>query len=235
MNAIFTVSISNVKNSQMYKCSLETIKYYAKKIGVDLIIQTKKKINHPQYVPHMEKFNLKEVLKKYERVLYLDNDIIITKNAPDIFKLYDDKNCVYMFNQAKIKSYNKSLSRIKELLNIDLDFWYKTGDRLSYFNTGVILVSRPNKDYFTIDKDYFNYVYEQGYINYKLMRNKVKIKELDTKFNHLIKFYKDKDGYILHYITGLADREKILVEDFQGLFKNKNNLGPFVKTIVRKI
>ncbi len=36
MNAIFTVSISHAKNNQMYKCSLETIKYYSKKIYVFL-------------------------------------------------------------------------------------------------------------------------------------------------------------------------------------------------------
>lgn len=221
MNAIFTVSISNSKNHQMYKCSLETIKYYAKKIGADLIIQTKKRISNPQYVPHMERFNLKEVLKKYDRVLYLDNDILITKDAPDIFKRYPDPNSVYMYNQARIKSYDKPLSKIKEILHQELDFWYRTGEHLSYFNSGVILVSRANRNFFTLGADYFNYVYEQGYLNYILMKNKVKISELDHKFNHLIKMLKDKNGYFLHYITGLDNRERILVKDFEKLFKKR--------------
>lgn len=223
MNAIFTVSISNNKNSQMYERSLETIKYYAKKIGADLIIQTKKRINHPQYVPHMERFNLKEVLKKYDRVLYLDNDILITKDAPDIFEKYPDPNSVYMYNQARIKSYDDRLSKIKEIIRQELDFWYRTGDRLSYFNTGVILVSRPNGRFFTIGDDYFFYVYEQGYLNYILMKNKVKISELDHKFNHLIKMHKDKNGYFLHYITGLHHREQILVKDFKKIFQPKKS------------
>lgn len=219
--AIFTIAIKNSVNRKMYECTLNTVRHYAKKIGADLIVQTKKKIHHPHYVPHMEKFNLSKLLEKYDRVLYVDSDILITKNAPNIFDKYPDTNAVYMFNQAQIKSYNKPLSRIKDITGKKMDFWYKKNNRLAYFNTGVILASRPHRKYFTLGKDYFDYIFEQGYINYKLMKHHVPIKELDTKFNRLVRMYKEKKGYFLHYITGIKNREKVVVNEYKRLFKQK--------------
>jgi alpha-N-acetylglucosamine transferase len=104
-NAIFTISIYGLKHHQMQKYSLITIENYAKKIGVDLIIQNRSLIKHKLYSAHLEKFNIKELLDHYNRILYVDNDILIKKNTPNIFEIYKDEDSIYMLDEVGMNNH----------------------------------------------------------------------------------------------------------------------------------
>jgi hypothetical protein len=109
---------------------------------------------------------------------------------------------------------NLSLARKKFGLNLKL--WYKKCGQFLYFNTGVFLVSKKLRTIFSLGDDYFRNFFEQTYLNYKLMKNKISIKELDVKFNCMLCAHNKNEGYFIHY-AGIPEKVDLLVQDYQSL------------------
>ena len=87
--AIFTLAIGD---NPMYKAAVESFKAYGKKVGADVIVSDrlhyKVDIKNPKFDASpawCEKLYITDLLKEYDRVLYLDADIIVTPEARDIF------------------------------------------------------------------------------------------------------------------------------------------------------
>ncbi|MEZ8185552.1 glycosyltransferase [Shewanella sp. 5S214] len=104
--AIFTLAIGD--ENPMYRAALLSFEQYAQKVGADLIVSKEFHypitITDPQHTASpawTEKLYIKEILKQYDRVLYVDADIIIQPDAENIFEVYDDLNTVYLFNEGE--------------------------------------------------------------------------------------------------------------------------------------
>ena len=65
------------------------MKKYAERIGADFIHINRRKINYNKTKnvnPVLfEKYQLYDILQNYDRALYIDSDVLITPNAPNIF------------------------------------------------------------------------------------------------------------------------------------------------------
>ena len=133
------------------------IEQYAKRIGADFIVVKESQCS----TPHWEKFlAIYNYLNKYERILYLDTDVIIRNDCPDLFKIVPS-NKLALFNEMPFTNQrNQSLYEACKEYNITLPKWNG-----KYYNTGVMLIPRHFKQLFKKpDKEAFNF-YEQGYLN----------------------------------------------------------------------
>src|SRR5262245_29050786 len=81
--AIVTIACC-VEHEEMARYSHPTFRAYAARLGCDFIAWND---YSGHTLPAFKKLDLSSLLDQYERVLYLDNDILVRDDAPDIFAL----------------------------------------------------------------------------------------------------------------------------------------------------
>jgi lipopolysaccharide biosynthesis glycosyltransferase len=204
---------------------------YANKINADFINIIDKKINLKY--EHLEKFQLHEVLKKYNRIIYLDCDIIIMPETPNLFDIvpsdkigavYDNPNNTssLKFRQNEITQLEKSIGPIK---------W-----RSGYINSGVLVLSATHNSIFVNPEERLTFTSgfkDQTLINLNINRNNFKIHQLESKFNYIPLFWNQDRyliggfynppielPYIIHF-AGLNDKLKYIEQNIRWLI-NKN-------------
>jgi hypothetical protein len=216
MNLVLTIAIGE-NYERMSKLTHPILKQYADKIGAEFLVINEKNI--AETTPHWEKFQIKELLDKYDRIIYFDTDIIIRPDCPSLFDIVPE-NQIGMFNEGSFTD------RSKELIidccrqyDIQMDWDGK------YYNTGVMVISKCHKDIFVKPvKEVFSY-YEQTYINVAISLFKqmgMEVFDLDYKFNRMtcMDRYIGQhrfDSYIIHY-AGYPNIEyvlKTIEEDIQ--------------------
>lgn len=204
--AVLTIAMGE-HYQKLSKITHPTIKHYADKIGAEFIVIDQQKIS--QTTPHWEKFQIFNLLNVYDRILFIDTDIIIREDAPNIFDEVPDTE-LGLFNEAPWTD------RSKELL-IDTCKAYDTkldGWDGKYYNSGVMVISRCHKHLFKKpDKEVFNF-YEQTYLNMIFALNKPKIFDISYKFNRMCcldRFLGDSrlDSYFVHY-AGIPNYSLVL-------------------------
>lgn len=233
-----------------YRFARKCLRQYAQKIGADLKIIDSPKNKIPGLNPFnfskvawAQKFLLNTYLKDYSRVLYMDADIIIHPDAPDIFETYSDREKVYMFNEGSIENRTKEYSDIGSLLgNIDVP---KVDEKKVYFNAGVILFSKESDflkfgDMKEVAKicNKINF-YEQTYFNYLIFKNKMNYGFLDVNFNRmLISGPADNrfEASFIHHAGGsYSSRSKFrfltMIKDYTRLYSYKLTLNDYVYMI----
>jgi|TARA_R110001592_G_scaffold141366_5_gene362821 lipopolysaccharide biosynthesis glycosyltransferase len=234
--AIFTLAIGD--ENPMYRAALLSFEQYAKKVGADLIVSkefhypiTIKDPQHTASPAWTEKLYIKELLKQYDRVLYVDADIIIQPDAENIFDVYDDVNTVYLFNEGEHLERQNVIDKITSIMG-PLDNWPAVNNRPVYYNLGCMLISKQSR-LFDIAKledlqllcNHIKY-YEQTYVNYLLHRDGLAHQSISPKFNRMDfmgpKNY--RDASFIHYAgrgysNSSLKREVRFVNDFCELFK----------------
>ncbi|MBQ4847826.1 glycosyltransferase [Pseudoalteromonas sp. MMG005] len=232
---IFTLAIGD---NPMYQAAILSFKHYADKVGADLIVSDE--LHYPINIrdPHYganpawaEKLRIGELLKEYDRVLYLDADILISPSAQNIFKQYTDPMVVYMLNEGAICDRQCERQLIENKLG-RLN-WPMQCEDVIYYNVGVVLASQGCKlfDYADLAglQSVCNHIrfYEQTFFNYQIFKNALKHKELATTYNRMDMF--GKEGYLeadfIHYAgKGYAKnsrrRDVQFLKDFATLYDN---------------
>ena len=176
-------------NDPSFYFAKKTFKEYAKKVDADFLCYTKPSHiftafgkDKRSYDALFQKISLGNHTFEYERVLYIDADILITPHAKNIFDLYPDNSKIYMFNEGLVSDRSDELNLISNRLN------YALNDK-NYFNAGVILL--PYKtDFFSAirihDLEFFlknSAWFDQTYVNFKYRINNLKAENLDREFN----------------------------------------------------
>lgn len=232
--AIFTLAIGD---NPMYKAAIQSFRHYAEKVGADLIVSDSLSypldINLPKYSANSawsEKLRIGELLKEYDRVLYLDADILVSPDARNIFEIYSELDTVYMLNEGKEQSRDLEKGLIEEKLG-KIDWPYFSGTPV-YYNAGVILVSRGCQLFEHANlkelQSICNHIrfYEQTYFNYIMFKNKLKFESLPQKFNYMDMFA--TEDYLIadfiHYAgKGFSKsnrrRDLQFLKDFSTLYK----------------
>lgn len=143
-NIIYTI-IANVEkdeNTWRYKewsshdnfinICIPTIKSYAKKYNCDFKIFNHKHMKNIYPSPHFINYSIFEDFEKsnYDKMMYIDSDIIINKHSPNIFEKLN-KEGIYMRESHDFLKMNEWF---KESYNEKFDIFFK-----KYWNSGVIL------------------------------------------------------------------------------------------------
>lgn len=234
--AIFTLAIGD---NPMYQAAIHSFKYYAERVGADLIISESLHypihINNPTYGANpawSEKLRIADLLQEYDRVLYLDADILISPNAENIFQHYSDLDTIYMLDEG-LHCNRHVEQRLVEAYLGEVDWPQHSPNQPHYYNAGVILVSKSCQLFDYADLPTLQRVcndirfYEQTLFNYMIFKNRLKHQPLAVRFNRMDMFGKEaylNDDFIHYAGKGYAKnnrrRDLQFVKDFSLVYKN---------------
>lgn len=235
--ALFTLAIGD---NPMYRAALMSFEQYAEKVGAELVVAQEMHypitIENPRHTSSpawTEKLYIGELLKEFDRVLYLDADIIIAPHAKDMFEAYPALDTMYMFNEGEHLERQHVIDKIFDILG-PLDNWPKVNGRPVYYNVGCMLISRecPLFEIATLDdlQKLCNHIqyYEQTYFNYLLHREGLKHEAIDPAFNRMDALGKEgyRDASFIHYAgrgytNSTLKREARFTDDFANLFAGR--------------
>ena len=230
-NAVVVIVID--KSPEWDVCKPSVLKYCKKyKLHLEVITQNKYKIdlfNNPSNNFNLfEKNQIYELFNKYNRILRIDYDTIITPNCPNLFKIVpkDMIGCVYenVNRKERIKNIQKHLG----------DLNWKSG----YMNAGVVIASKQHKEVFnTTIEEIINIhkidnisMLEQDYLNYMIIKLGFDVYKLSYKFNHIKYFSQNRfESYIIHYAGS-----KVFDKDLK-MKRHKNNKGLWKELTVEQM
>jgi lipopolysaccharide biosynthesis glycosyltransferase len=225
---VLTVSIGPHNNLIENFIAMES---YAKKCNADFFRLQFPVINfHSLY---FEKFVFIDFLERYDRVLYLDADVLITPIAENIFEKYPDSNKFYAYNET---DYNQDMDRdfcVTPLLEDCPEWPIDDKNKYRYFNSGVMLIS---KEHLPVLKNFrnvpnvpgvINIFPDQTYLNYLISKSNTPFGYMDYSFNrmHLGKKDENYERYksnFIHYagpdIYGSGDKYVTIKNDYKKMY-----------------
>ena len=177
-------------------------------------------------------------VNNFSRCLYLDTDILIKKNSPNPFELFDNEDCCYVVkdmqqpflsDEIKQEFKNNQLCKpwyniCKDSLKIELDYnTYNNG----FFNAGMIMFT-PKKHIYLFDKiieslDLIQHPYskihqvEQALLNYTFMYYlKEKLVYVSKEWNYIDPPLESNnmEGYIYHFTGWYYQKYKSLLQTY---------------------
>jgi hypothetical protein len=193
---VLTIAIGD-DYQKLSKLTHPSIKAYAKRIGADF--HSVDQIAMSETTPHWEKFQIYHYLDHYDRILYIDTDIIVRDDTPNLFDIVPETH-LGIFNEGKFT--NRSIDLIIDVCKaykVTLDKWDGR-----YFNTGVMVISKYHKSLFKKPKKEISNFFEQSYLNMLIAKRETDIFELTHKFNRMTcvdRFTGEErfDSYLIHY------------------------------------
>ena len=215
------------------------LQHYSKKCKADLYC-IEEYTN--QDVPHMEKFEIFGLLSKYDRLLYIDGDMLVRPDCPNLFSLvpnnyfaaYDEVSEMWDYddihmrindvNQLAILN-NLPLIPYPEINDFHLSpvFYSDKNIPIKYFNAGMFLLGKKHKSIFKkidLKMTKFKFWTDQSYINWYLQHNKIPTYDLPVCFNQMphnrYKNYQTS-SFILHYagVPGIENRLQAMQLDLK--------------------
>ena len=188
-----------------------SIKEYASKINADFISVEQCNTS----TPHWEKLvQIYHLLNQYERIIYVDTDLIIRDDCPDLFDIVPENQLGAFDEMPFTPRRESSLINACKDYNLVLNDWNG-----KYYNTGVMVISRQQKQLFKKPKIEIPNFFEQGYLNAKIAQAEEASEEdyvhgISYKFNRMtcmdkITGEERHDSYIIHY-AGFPSIEFVL-------------------------
>jgi lipopolysaccharide biosynthesis glycosyltransferase len=221
MNAVVVIGIGR---DNLLDLCLETVERYCKKYSLALEVIREVKYgykNSPNYhYINFEKNQVYEYFDKYERILRLDSDVLITNECPNIFEeMPNDKFCAVPedIGPRKLDRRNQIATAAKSFGSLM--------DCGRYFNSGVVLASKEHREIFNIQNiDITKYnlgpFKEQTLLNYNVCRDNIPTHWMTHKYNHMSMFDGDvRDSFIIHYAGAQAGKEDKMRNDLKWIIK----------------
>jgi hypothetical protein len=173
---VLTISIGR-SHRRLAQLTLPWMERYAARIGADFEV-IRDSTGHA--LPYMEKFRIHDRLEQYERILFLDDDVIVRPECPDLFALVPPGQFGAFLVHGYTDYHDGAITDIQAQLG-DIG-WKRT-----YFNSGVMVLSRQQRDVFQLDPRYrveARFFPDQTVINYNVQRLKIPIFDIGYRFNH---------------------------------------------------
>lgn len=194
-NLVLTISIGHHYH-EVSKYTLPSIQKYADKIGADFINITE---FNPNFITQKwNKFYIHELLNEYKRIIYLDVDILVREDCPNLFEVVP-YNKLGMFDEGRYVPRYEFLEQASEYYNEPLKKWSS-----SFYNSGVMVISRIHKNIFKLPKGLDFVETDQPYLNLRILNDNIQMFNLDYRFNRMDILDKvcgisRLDSYIVHY------------------------------------
>jgi len=214
--AIVTIVIGE-KYQEIAKLTHPTLKKYAEKIGAEFVV-----LEDETNYPHWQKFRLFELLTKYRRIIYLDTDLIIREDCPNLFNIVPDDK-LGIFEEGKFSPRGGYLQKAMEIYNIPLEKWKDI-----YYNTGVMVISRYHAQLFNykLTEEIMkprNFLGEQTFLNLRMQIEKIETFDIPYKFNRMTLMDECTGesrfaSYIIHY-AGCPNHEIMMQQIASDLAK----------------
>lgn len=184
--ALVTIAISD-ESRKFAALTLPYMHRYGKRIGADVVV-IDEKWSYQGPTPHYAKMICGELLERYEKVLFLDNDVLVALDCPDIFEVVPDTHFGAFVVDGYTNFHDSGIRLIQEILP-DIK-WQKP-----YFNSGVLVASRVHQPVFDVaSADFRKWIadeasaqptwFDQTYLNYKIQQLGIPLFDIGYKFNH---------------------------------------------------
>ena len=162
MNALLTISVGE-KYQKMAEVTHPSLERYAERIGAQFVVIDE----YSSSTPHFEKFQIYNMLNKYNRIIYLDTDIIVREDCPNLFEVvpYDKLG---VFNEGAFIDRTMPMVEVAKQYKISIDKWNR-----QYYNTGVMVLSRVHKFLFKPPEVEISNFFEQSYLNLNIIKSKI--------------------------------------------------------------
>lgn len=210
--------------------AFKTFEYYCKKHNLHLINITKPSVNFTNV--YFEKFIFLDLLEEYDRILYLDSDVLITPHAPNIFEIYSDENFFYAYHENSESDY---MDRDKYIESITNKIYWPTeeNNKFRYFNAGVMLFSKNHKEFFANFKEETEKHPEllsfgdQTILNYLSVKNNLPFKSLSADWNKMSlgmedPYFERYSSNFIHYagpdFYGNNNKQITMQQDYKVLY-----------------
>jgi lipopolysaccharide biosynthesis glycosyltransferase len=208
---VLTIAIGDY-HQKMGEITHPLMRGYAARIGADFRVITEKKIS--QTTAHWEKFQIYDLLDVYDRILFLDTDIIVRGDCPNLFELVPG-DALGAFDESLY--YTDARDRM-ELTAREYGLEVMPVWDGRYFNTGAMVISRAHQKVFEKPTKEFDNFYEQTYLNLVFVREGLRMFPLDFRFNrmHPMSAHTGEprlSSYIVHY-AGYTAEEPEMVYDY---------------------
>ena len=137
---IYTTAVDSrgISDTNIFNITKKSWEHYCKRHGADFYV-----IDEPQLEdtsPHWFRYWIFDLKPGYDRYLYIDTDIMVKWDAPNIFESYPDETLIYAVHD------NSGLSWIWEGLKGYQSMFPETQvDWDKYFNSGVLLFSKDHQ------------------------------------------------------------------------------------------
>lgn len=121
--------------------------------GCDLVILNERKIRHrlqwrkARVNLHLEKFQIGPLLDVYQRILYLDADILVSPTCPDLFSMVPEKTLGIVPDPAGPQMWKRD----EEMARMQAAFGTLESPIPPYFNAGVLILSRTHRELMRFD------------------------------------------------------------------------------------
>jgi ADP-heptose:LPS heptosyltransferase len=200
-NLVLTITIGDYYQ-KISQYTLPSIQNYANKIGADFL--NIKQGQGSFITQKWNKFYIHELLNEYKRIIYLDIDILIREDCPNLFDIVPaDK--LGMFNEGRYTTRYEYLEQASEYYKEPLKPWNG-----KFYNSGVMVISRLHKKIFKLPHGIDFVETDQPYLNLRISNDRIEMFDLDFRFNRmdiLDKFcgISRLDSYIVHYAGAPQD------------------------------
>lgn len=210
---IYTVSVGG--GACFHHC-VESQKRYAQRVGADFFVRSTWQNWSGDLQTDSEKRFVCELLKHYDKVLYLDADVFIREDADDIFHYYKDDPNLVIYNEVLHNNVNMDV-HIEALIDkYRLNAWGKTAGHYDWLNAGVMLLTHGQDHesafYYTPD-EFFKFegmpmIYDMPFMNYQIFQRYIPVTHMEEQFNCMVYFH--DNGDFLHFANVLDRDERIL-------------------------
>jgi len=215
---------------------------YAKKVGAEFGIINKEKyfIRPTERCPKsflFEKLQLKEYLDNFDRVLFLDSDILINVAlAPDIFSIVEYGYVGVLYEDIGNRRKNRR-NLMFELQNELGDIGWRSG----YINSGVMVFDKNHKNLFDFQLKESQVISnvamsDQDLININVKKHRYPVQGIGYKFNHMSMFtemgYNHLQSYFIHYAGRGFDKRLLRVEQMRRDRKIISTKNRFQRTFI---
>lgn len=195
-NIIVTMAIGN---NPAFIYGIESMERYAARIGADFHVIRECKVNYRAI--YFEKMQALEFFDHgYDRVLFLDADILVSPNARNIFEVYPNMDTFYAFDENTFPG-NMDMDREPMLKAIPRDFLWRLNscDKWQYFNVGVMLFGKESSEFMkfshTVPDVPEMWIFpEQTAFNYLVQKLGVKFESIERSFNRFDAGIPDPNG-----------------------------------------
>jgi lipopolysaccharide biosynthesis glycosyltransferase len=187
----------------------------------------------PEYYPSFNKFKIFELFQNYDRILFVDADILIHNSSPNPFELYFGDFCavhdVHYDNIEHVLNNNVFLDYLTpyyDIIKSKIDNNINSNFIKNFFNSGVMLFT-PSK-LKTIFQKYKNIIpntnggeklhlishYEQSLLNYIVQKN-IDIEYMESSWNVINpNLNKNMHGFIYHFTGTNNNLLKIKIKNY---------------------
>ncbi|MFW6353883.1 MAG: hypothetical protein ACOC3I_05810 [Verrucomicrobiota bacterium] len=202
------------------ECTLPLMRQWAEREGWDFIVLNQRRLFHNPNWPrrrfglHVEKFQIHELMDQYERVLYMDADILVHPSAPSPFELVPPEAIGGVWDDTGPDAWKRehALARMASSCGAP-PFPPRTGPR--FLNAGVLVMSAAHRPLWTFDRKAFvrGRWPDQSLFNYRVHAAGVPVHELPETFN-LMPLHHDawderevrQSAFLVHYASQPAKR-----------------------------